>query len=107
MILKSFGLAFGPVMWRCTNGRPNHATEWCVSLTTYTTPPGCHVAVTPFLYFGPWRKSTLATDPSLGVQSSCVTFGIEWWAWSIGFLVSRTRNTKTQAQIDAGRKEGV
>jgi hypothetical protein len=86
-------------MWRCTNGRPNHATEWWVRAGNYQAPDGCHLAVTPFLWFASWRKSALA-DPRLGVSSSSLSFGVEWWKWSVWVMIGKTTNSKTHDQID-------
>ena len=98
--MRLFHIKLGPVMWRCTNGRPNHATEYWGRTVTYETPPGCHLAATPFVWFGPWRKSALAQDPTLGISSSSLSFGVEWWKWSVGVMIGKTTNSKTHDQID-------
>lgn len=92
----------GPVMWRCTNGHPNHAVEWCVTFRSYRHTTVHLVHLTPSLVFTPWHKSTLATIEPLGTETKSISLGIEWlmWVWSVSLL--RTRNTKTQAEVDAG-----
>lgn len=100
-------LSMGPVMWRCTNGRPNHAIEIAITKNTFTTAGiSMNEPVTPALVFTPWHKSCLATIPPLGIESGSFSVGIVWWkwTWTIGLLI--TRNTKTQAEVDASM-EGV
>lgn len=95
-------LCFGPIMWRCTNGRPNFRTEFYTRFYFYTSPtPAFQMPITPCLSVSWWNKSCLGSIEPLGVVSHTIGCQLSWLAWQLCFVIGRHLNTKTQAQVDA------
>lgn len=84
----------GPVMWRCTNGRPNHKTEWrlhfhprenCISGRWY---------LLPAFEFHTWRKSVLASEGGLGREYYTVSLNMQFLRWEFEISIGRSTNNK-------------
>lgn len=99
-------LSFGPVMWRCTNGRPNYQIEWSIHPEfkwkredDYSSLP-----IWPTLEYVPWKEWTLALDENLGKVHQGSQIIIRWFTLKFNAYISRSINTKTQAEVDASCK---
>ncbi len=86
-------ILLGPVMWRCTNGRPNYRTEWrlhfrwdrnCISRRW-----------TIGVEFDEWRKSVhTPTEDSLGRCYKTTSLTLCFLLWEFDITIARSQNTK-------------
>lgn len=93
-------LKTGEVMWRCTDGHPNHAIEYTIYFTTNTHSTNHRIHLTPTLFAYPWHKGCLSSIDDLGSVSHSITLGVEFWNSYCSMTFLRTKHTKTTAEIN-------
>jgi hypothetical protein len=86
-------LCFGPVMWRCRDGSPNHRTEWWFALKAHRDRGDFTMPLLPALLFRRWRRGVLSNDPNLERVSHSLMIAIGWLVWELTLMVGRCKHT--------------
>jgi hypothetical protein len=94
----------GPVMWRCTNGAPNHRREFFARVDLRRDlPPYIQIPVTPAIVFTPPHESCLGRVEEVGRSVRSFTVALEWLDVRLSLMLGVTRNDLTIDQIIARR----
>lgn len=91
---RTITLAFGPVMWRCRDGAPNHAVEWWARVTAFRYRNDYSLPLLPTIMLRRWKKGVMSSDPNLGRVTHHLTIGVAWWLWDWSLMIGRNRHTE-------------
>ena len=91
----------GPVMWRCTNGEPNHRKSWWLRFDWRCEKRDFGVYLTPALQYLFWHGGVLNSRNPLGSVTHSCSLWSDWIFLHFGIMLGRTQNLKvwTDEQI--------
>lgn len=96
---NGLGLFTGNVVWKCTNGKPNHEREWWLTWHSFPCSTSLNYGpwlIFPNLEFRPWHKSTLGSIDELGIESGSMSLDLAWLVFSIGLTIGLAKHHKTE-----------